>query len=152
MSKNIIIMRDFFAHMYEWFGLIPFYSRDLSDFLKGWDYACTGYFALPWYTFIGLLMFVATILVFALQYDLVSGERFKRQEHWWLAALIVALVNFAIAFTIPAVAILRHMHCPALVISFTDCILFGVSVSIWSLILFSILSLGQRFIVKRTGL
>jgi len=141
-------MRDFFAHMYEWFGLVPLYSRDLSDFLKGWDYACVGYFALPWYTYIGLLMFITTILIFALQYDLVSGERFKKWEHAELSVFIVVVVNFAIAFTIPAVAILKKMHCPGLHLTFSDCLVFGLSDAIWSFILFGILSLINRFAMK----
>jgi len=30
-------MKEFFASIYEWFGLFPLYSRDLGDHLRGWD-------------------------------------------------------------------------------------------------------------------
>ncbi len=141
-------MTRFFAHLYEWFGLFPLYSRDLSDFLRGWDYACVGYFALPWYRYVGLLMIIVTGVIFALQYDLISGTRFKKREHWELAALVVFISNFMIAFTIPVVAIMQGMHCPLLKLSFADCILFGLSDAVWSLILFSLLSIFQEVSMK----
>jgi uncharacterized membrane protein len=138
-------MKEFFAHMYEWFGLIHPYTRDMDDFLRGWDYACVGYYALPWYFYTGILMIIITVLVFALQYDLVSGRRFKKIEHWELAALIAVVANFLIAFIIPATAILKGNHCPLLKLTVTDSLLFGVSNAVWSLILFSMLSLVRRF-------
>ncbi len=141
-------MKQVFAHMYEWFGLFPIYSRDLSDFLKGWDYACVGYFALPWYFYIGWGMIMLTGLLFALQYDLISGIRFKNREHWELAVMVVAICNFLIAFTIPFVAINKGMQCPQLKITFPDCIFFGLCNAVWGVIVFLILSglykLGMR--------
>jgi hypothetical protein len=137
-------MKGFFAHLYEWFGWIHIYSKDMSDFLKGWDYACVGYFALPWYFYVGVLMVIVTVLVFALQYDLISGTRFKTVQHWELAALVVVIVNFLIAFSVPFVAILQHTHCPMLKLSVSDCVLFGLSNAVWAFILFSILSIVSR--------
>jgi hypothetical protein len=142
------ILVHFFANLYEWFGLMHIYSKDMSDFLKGWDYACTGYFALPWYTLIGLVMVILTTLIFALQYDLISAVRFKKSEHWELAAIVVVICNFIIAFTIPFVAINKEMLCPQLKLSASDCIFFGLSNAIWSLIFFSILTGIRRFILK----
>ena len=133
-------MKQVFSHMYEWFGLIPLYSKDLSDFLKGWDYACVGYFALPWYFYIGWGMIGLTLLLFALQYDLISGIRFRNAEHWELAVLVVAICNFMMAFTIPFVAINKGMQCPQLNISVSDCMLFGLSNAIWGVIFFLLLS------------
>jgi hypothetical protein len=137
-------MKGFFAHLYEWFGLIPLYSKDMSDFLKGWDYACVGYFALPWYFYVGVLMIIVTVLIFALQYDLISGTRFKKREHWELAALVVVILNFLIAFSIPFVAIMKNTHCPSLKLTVSDCVFFGLSNAVWALILFSLLSLIKR--------
>jgi hypothetical protein len=141
-------MKEFFAHLYGWFGLFPIYSKDLDDFLRGWDYACVGYFALPWYIYIGLMMIVLTVLIFALQYDLISSDRFKSQEHWELSASVVITVNFVVAFTIPAVAIFRQMHCPALQITLSDCVFFGISNAVWSFILFCLLSGLERLRLK----
>lgn len=134
-------MTRFFAYLYEWFGLFPIYSQDLGTFLRGWDYACVGYFALPWYRYVGLLMIIVTGLIFMLQYDLISGTRFKKREHWELAALAVFIVNFLIAFTVPIVAIMKGMHCPLLKLSLADCVFFGLSNGIWSVIFFSLLSI-----------
>jgi len=141
-------MKAFFAQLYEWFGLFPIYSKDMSDFLKGWDYACVGYFALPWYFYVGVLMVILTILIFVLQYDLISGVRFKQREHWELAALVVVILNFLIAFSVPFVAISKHMHCPSLKLTVSDCIFFGLSNAIWAFVLFCILSAVRRIIVK----
>jgi len=137
-------MKLFFAHLYEWFGWIHIYSRDMSDFLKGWDYACVGYFALPWYLLIGWGMIIITLLIFALQYDLISSSRFSKGEHWELAALVVIIINFATAFSVPFVAILREMHCPMLKLTVSDCIFFGLSNAAWAFILFSLLSIITR--------
>lgn len=30
-------MLDFFASLYEWFGINPLYSIDMGDYLRGWD-------------------------------------------------------------------------------------------------------------------
>jgi hypothetical protein len=136
-------MDDFFARLYEWFGLIPVYSKDLSEFLKGWDYACTGYFALHWYLYVGLFMITSTILLFALQYDLVNSKRFKKRQHWGLTALIVFIVNFAVAFAVPFVALQTGMHCMRLKLATFDCLTFGLSNAVWSIVLLSLLSLGQ---------
>jgi len=142
-------MDEFFARMYEWFGLIPIYSKDLGEFLRGYDYACTGYFALHWYLYIGLFMIVSTLLLFALQFDLVSGIRFKKIEHWELAGLIVAIVNFAIAFGVPFIAIQNGRYCMRLKLATMDCLTFGFSNALWALVFFSLLSLLRYFITRR---
>lgn len=134
-------MKEFFARLYECFGLVHLYSKDLDDFLKGWDYACIGYFALPWYMFIGIAMVLITILVFALQNDLVNPVRFKKREHQALCALIIAICNFTIAFSVPLVAIQRGIHCPLLKISVADCLCFALTNAFWSLVLFGMLSM-----------
>jgi hypothetical protein len=141
-------MDEFFARMYEWFGLIPVYSKDLCEFLRGWDYACTGYFALHWYLYVGLFMVVITTLLFALQYDLISGKRFKRQRHWALTAFVIIVVNFAVAFTVPFVALETGVHCMHLKLAVLDCIGFGLSNAVWAFIFFSLLSLGQEALGK----
>jgi hypothetical protein len=133
-------MRNFFAWMYEWFGLVPIYSKDLSEFLRGLDLACTGYWALPWYFYTGLMLITLTILIFALQYDLISSKRFQKRGHWALAAFVIMATNFAIAFTIPFVAQQTGVHCASLKFSALDCVGFGLSNAVWSFIFFCVLS------------
>ncbi len=139
-------MSNFFAMLYEWFGLVPIYSKDLSEFLRGLDLACTGYWALPWYFYTGFMMITLTILIFALQYDLISAIRFKKRQHWALAALTAIVVNFAIAFTLPFVAQQTGVHCPLLKFSALDCVGFGLSNAVWAFIFFSLLSGIQEMV------
>jgi quinol-cytochrome oxidoreductase complex cytochrome b subunit len=133
--------------LYSWFGIIPLYSRDLDAFLRGWDQACTGYYALHWYLYIGLIMVIMTLLIFALQYDLASPERFKRSEHIELSFLMVFLSNFVIAFIIPMAAFLTKSHCAQLQLSVSDCMLFALSDGVWSIIFFGSLKGVQRVVV-----
>ena len=141
-------MDEFFTRLYEWFGLIPVYSKDLDEFLRGWDYGCTGYFALHWYLLVGLFMVVTTALLFGLQYDLISGKRFKKNRHWELAALMIVIVNFSVAFTVPFIALETGRHCLRLKLATLDCIGFGLSNAVWAFILFTLLSLGQLAVTK----
>jgi hypothetical protein len=137
-------MTKFFECLYEWFGLIPVYSKDMAEFLKGMDVSCTGYYALPWYFYVGIFMLVITLLLFGLQYDLVSSQRFPKTQHWELAAFVVFVVNFAFAFTVPFVAHETKFYCPNLHITTLDCMGFGLSNAVWAVVLFSLLSVIQR--------
>ena len=47
-------MNDFFASLYEFFGLAPLYSKDLGDHLRGLDITCQGYVGAPLYIYIGI--------------------------------------------------------------------------------------------------
>ncbi len=130
--------------MYEWFGLVPLYSHDMAEFLKGMDVTCSGYYALPWYFYVGILMVTLTLLLFGLQYDLISGSRFAKSEHWELAAFVVFIVNFVVAFAVPFVAHETRFYCPSLHITVMDCMGFGLSNAAWALLFFSLLSLGRK--------
>jgi hypothetical protein len=141
-------MVNFFAMLYKWFGLVPLYSRGLDDFLKGWDASCTGYYALKWYLYVGYGMTILTVLIFALQYDLISSDRFQKKEHGELAAFVVFICNFLIAFTIPFVAHEMRRYCVSLDISVADCAIFGLSNAIWGLVLFGVLTGIQRLTTR----
>lgn len=133
-------MRMFFAHMYEWFGLIRPYSHDFGEYLRGWDFACVGYFAVPWCLYVGWLMVIVTLVIFGLQFDLVSAKRFNQRQHWGLVAFSIVIVNFLIAAGITVVAIYTGSYCLRLQLSILDCIGFGISNALWSFIFFSLLS------------
>jgi hypothetical protein len=138
--KNLTVMNEFFARMYEWFGFLPLYSHDLGDHLRGLDFACTGYFAIPWYTYTALLMILSTTIIYGLQFDLISGTRFTRRRHWGLAALTIVMTNSFIAFIMPYMVILAGSYCHRLKLSIYDCIGFGISNATWALVLFALLS------------
>jgi hypothetical protein len=130
-------MTDFFGRLYEWLGL---YSHDLGEFLRGWDIACTGYYTTPWYLYTGWVMIVLTGLIFALQYDLINPDRFKKPGHWSLAMLMAVIVNFILAFTVPFVAMKTGLYCLRLQISVADCMGFGLSNAFWSFVVFGLFS------------
>ena len=133
-------MKEIFARLYEWFGSIPFYSKDMDDYLRGLDFACTGYFAIPWYLYVGLVMIIITVLIFALQNDIIDSRRYKKAGHWGLAAARIVLFNFFFAAAIPFIALQNNAYCSRLKLSVADCIGFGVDNALWSLILFVIIS------------
>lgn len=133
-------MVNFFASLYEWFGLMRLYARDLGDFLRGWDITCTNFIATPWYVYIGWTMIILTSFSYALQYHIIDNSRFNKRRHWWLIAFLIFILNFLIAFSIPYNSIQAGDYCKDLTISTSDCLGFGLSNAIWSLILFLIIT------------
>src|ERR1017187_7927812 len=118
-------MMDFFAALYEWGGLIPFYSVDLGNHLRGWDLTCTGFVGTPWYIYIGSIMIGITVFIFCLQYFIIDSPKFNKAKHWWLMALLLVIINFAIAFSIPYNDLTGMTICKDLKINVSDCIGFG---------------------------
>lgn len=133
-------MNEFFANFYEWWGLIPFYSTDLGDHLRGFDITCSDYIGTPWYTYIGCIMLIITGFFYALQYHIIDSPRFLRRHHWWIIALIIVLLNFLIAFIIPFNSVQTGDYCNQLSINIADCIGFGISNALWSFIIFIIIT------------
>lgn len=133
-------MLDFFASLYEWFGLIPFYSTDMGDMLRGWDITCTDYIGTPWYIYIGTILIISTSLCFAFQYYIYDSSRFNKKQHWWIMAIVIIIINFSIAFTIPFNIITAGDFCSELNLSVSDCAGFGLSNALWSFIFFIIIS------------
>lgn len=138
-------MIDFFASLYEWFGLNPFYKTDFGELLRGYDTTCTGYIDSPWYTYIGILMIILTSLIYAFQYHIIDSSAFNKKQHWWLMSLIIIGLNFFIAFIIPFNIINSGNYCSQLNLTVADCLGFGFSNAIWSLILFLLISTPPIF-------
>lgn len=133
-------MKEFFASLYEWFGLIPLYSRDMGDQLRGWDITCTDYIATPWYVYIGWIMIILTGFIYALQYHILDSSRWNKKKHWWIFALLIIALNFLIAFEIPFNTLQAGDFCNQLNLTVSDCIGFGISNALWSFLLFLIIS------------
>lgn len=129
-------MIDFFASLYEWFGMSPFYSTDMGDHLRGWDITCTDYIGTPWYVIIGWSMFGTTALLYALQYHIIDSSRYKSKGHWWIFAIVLCTLNLLIGFLITNNALQAGDVCNRLNITVSDCLGFGISNAIWSLLLF----------------
>lgn len=133
-------MNNFFAALYEWFGLISFYSTDLGEHLRGYDITCSDYTGTPIYVIVGFMMLGLTIFVYLLQYRVINSPRWNKRIHWWFFAFLLILLNFIIAFGFPFKDLQAGNHCTQLRISTLDCVFFGVSNAIWSFILFLLLT------------
>ena len=133
-------MKGFFQKLYEWGGLNQLYNKDLADHLFGLDITGEGFFGTPWYSYIGLSMFAITIFFYALQYHIIDSTRFNKKYHWWLIALIIVVLNFVIAFSIPFNSLQTGNYCSDLYFNILDCIGFGITNAIWSLVLFIIIT------------
>ncbi len=133
-------MIDFFASIYEWFGVISFYSTDMGDLLRGWDITCTDYIGTPWYLYIGWIMIGLTTLFYALQYHIIDSPKWYKKQHWWLFALIILSLNFLIAFLISFNIVQSSDYCEQLNVTIGDCVGFGFSNAVWSLLLFVLIT------------
>ena len=133
-------MKDLFASLYEWFGLMPLYSNDMGDLLRGWDNTCTDYIDTPWYVYVGWIMIAVTAGVYILQYHIIDNSRWSKKQHWWLFALIIVLINFLVAFAMPFNKIQAGDYCNQLNLHTADCIGFGLSNAIWSFLLFVLIT------------
>lgn len=139
-------MREFFAGLYEWFGMNFFYSVNMGEHLRGLDTECTDYISTPWYVITGCSMIVITAFVYALQYHIIDSSRCNKKQHWWLFALMIVVINFLTAFVIALNSL--NSACKQFQLSVSDCIGFGNSNAIWSFILFLIISTVPLFRTK----
>ena len=133
-------MTDFFSLLYRFFGLIPWYSEDMDDHLRGLDITCTDYIGKPWYIYIGSSMLLITVFSYALQYHIIDSTRYNKRGHWWISALIIVLLNFFVAFIIPFNTLQSGNHCPQLSLAIMDCIGLGASNAIWSFLFFILIT------------
>lgn len=133
-------MKELFANLYEWWGLLPFYSTDMGDHLRGFDITCSDYTGTPWYFFIGFIMVIITAIFYVIQYHLLDSARFNKKLHWWIVAVIVLIINFFVAFSITFNSLQAGDYCNQLNISVTDCIGFGFSNALWGLVLFVLIT------------
>lgn len=133
-------MIDVFASLYEWFGLMLMYSEDMGKHLIGFDVTCVNYFGTPWYNIVGLIMVATVLTTFFLQYIIIDSPRATRFYHWWLYAIALMILNFIVALSISSNSIQPGLYCEQLNIGFMDCVGFAFSNTIWSLILYGILT------------
>jgi len=133
-------MKEFFAGLYEWWGINPLYATDLGEHLQGLDIICEDYVATPWYTYIGTSMILVTILSYAFQYHIIDSNRYSGRPHLIITSITSIVINFLIAFSIPFNALQNNNYCGELNFNTADCIGFGISNAIWSFILLVIIT------------
>jgi len=129
-------MTDFFASAYEWFGVMPLYSKGMMERLRGWDVTCTDYIASPIYTYAAWCTIGSVLFIYALQYHILDSSRGNKKLHLWLYALSVVAVNFLGACLYTNSLVQSDDFCPSDNLSVSDCLGFGFSNALWSFILF----------------
>jgi hypothetical protein len=135
-------MKEVFASLYEWFGLMLLYKDDMADHLRGWDIPCESYDGTPWYLYMGWTMLATSALAYTIQYHIIDRSDYNKKHHWWMTALLLVILNFLIPFSITfnTVSAGPDFYCKELDLQISDCIGFGLSNAIWSLILFMFIS------------
>jgi hypothetical protein len=135
-------MKEVFASLYEWFGLMLLYNDDMADHLRGWDITCSNYDGPQWYLYIGWTMIGLTAIVYALQYHIIDDSDWNKKHHWWLFALVLVILSFFIPFTITLNTVNAgpDYYCKDLNLTVSDCVGFGFSNAIWSLLFFMLIS------------
>ncbi|MGN7986144.1 hypothetical protein ACTJKC_02330 [Pedobacter sp. 22226] len=127
-------MTDFIAMIYEWFG----YQTDLGTHLRGWDITCDSFSGSNLYLEIFLVMIAISFGLFALMYLIIDRftARFSSKLSWWITALVGAIMNFGIAFSLPTTI----DRCDQLNFGRTDLMLFGTANAFWGLVCFALLT------------
>lgn len=133
-------MNELFSGIYEFGGILPFYSADLGEHLRGFDITCSNYIGTLWYTYVGLIMLGITMLSYALLYHVIDSPRFARRRHWWITALIICVLNFVFAFTVTLNSVHSPDHCKQLHISSGDVVGFGIDNALISLLFFIVVT------------
>jgi len=133
-------MNEIFASIYEFGGLIPFYSTDLGDHLRGLDITCSDYSGTPWYVTIGCIMTGVTVLAYLMMYHIIDSVHFNKKGSWWVLALFIALLNFLLASSITYNSVHYGEVCKSLHISFGDLMGFGLSNAVVSFLLFVLIT------------
>lgn len=138
-------MVDFFAMLYEWFGWSPFYAKDLAEHLHGFSTDCSDYTGTPWYLIIGWVMICSTVFAYVWQYHLLDSPRWARSKHWWIFALVTAVLNFFIGFLTIWNTLNGENYCDELMFGTADCFGFGLCNAFWSLFLYFLITATPLF-------
>jgi len=129
-------MNEVFSWIYEFGGILPFYSADLGEHLRGFDVTCTNYIGSPWYAYAGLVLLGVTLFAYALLYHFIDSARFARRGHWWFTVLVIGVLNFAFAFALAWSSVHSPERCKQLHISTGDIVGFGFDNALVAFILF----------------
>jgi len=85
-----------FRAIYEVFGLNPFFSSNMAQFLAGLEDLCgERYSGVPLYTFYGIIMVASTAFFYAMKYHLLFDRaKYSGTGWWWIFAGITFAFNF----------------------------------------------------------
>jgi len=85
-----------FRAIYEVFGLNPFFSSNMAQFLAGAEDLCgERYSGVPLYTFYGIIMVLSTAFFYAMKYHLLFDKsKYSSRGWWWIFAGLTTVFNF----------------------------------------------------------
>lgn len=127
-------MKEFIAMIYEWFG----YKTDLGEHLRGMDITCSDFLGPDLYFQVFITMIILNVIAFLLMYILIDKitAKFSTKGSWWIITVIVALINFGIAYSLPnTVNVCAQLHFGS-----SDLLLYGLANAIWSIVFFAVLT------------
>jgi len=133
-------MSEIFSSIYEFGGLLPLYSADLSDHLRGFDVSCTNYSGSPYYTYVGFFMLTTCLFAGALQYYIIDSPRYMRRSAWWITTTILSVVNLVFAFVVVSNSLKPGKFCENLVITTGDVVGFAMANAICAFLFYLIMT------------
>mgnify|MGYP000861773661 FL=1 len=133
-------MKELFASIFEFFGFPIYDAFTLGDWLRGWDPISQSYSGTDYYSIFGIVIILICSVFYALQYHIIDSSTFNKAKHLWLMVLSVCVINFLIAFGIPYNELIAGNIDDSILFTTSDCIAFGISVAIWSLIIMALLT------------
>ena len=136
-------MVDLFAMLFELLGM---YSSDLGQHLRGYNPECSGFDATPTYNIAGFSMVFIPLFIGLIYYKILDRVALNSSLHWFLFSVLSVVICFLISIGITLNDLGTDNFCRELQIQSIDCIMFGVTVSFYTFVLFGIYSLGLRFL------
>jgi hypothetical protein len=134
-------MYEILISIWESFGL---YSTQmgLGAQLRGMNLQCDDFTRQSIYSMVFLALFlINSIIIINYYYGILNRIPFNRILWWVLNVLFGAIIMFLIAFVYANNDLMSNDFCPDLSITTSDCIGFGATTAIFSIIWSSLLSL-----------
>lgn len=117
------------------------YSKDLHEYLKGMSLDCEGYTRQSTYQMVILIMLgLSTISTLNYYYGIFNRPSFSRRKTWILNVGSVASLVAFVGYTFASIGLPAGMHCSYLHFFQTDCILFGLTCFVYTVIYSLVLS------------
>ena len=134
------VVNEFLISLFESTGL---YSTEngLSEHLKGLDMECNDYTMQSTYSIIFLCLFIInSLLMLNYYYGILNRIPYNRFLWWFLNVLFGAIVLFTISYCYANNDFVAENFCNTLSITTSDCIGFGFTSAIYSIVWSLILS------------
>lgn len=132
---------DFFITLFESLGLYSS-ANGLGEHLRGLDVQCNDFTNQSIYNIVFLCIFIINlVIVLNYYYGVFNRVNFTNFLSWFLNILAGSLILFFIAFLYANNDFVTGNFCPDLSITSSDCVGFGLTASIFSLVWSLILSM-----------